>query len=290
MTLSSLRALSMDDIPGAPKELEPFVSAVADFQEQATSSLDRKLLVGELATFDFVHGVESAPIKVPEGFDVEGISSVGCRGLTVDSAGKFTGLFYSLGIARLDWRPVQKRNTKGRHVAVTAYFAPPPGIVNIRSDATQVIATATITATTFDTDDQAVKLVGTLATVGALSYDLTAQPTRITCRDAGFLLLTGSIAFPAGGAAGVRHMWFDKNASGARWGFVAFELATRVALPIAARVPVSAGDYVQLYGYQASGGNLTIEGATDGPRFQARYEEPAASAKGRVTLRFDGGS
>ena len=83
--LSSLRRISREDLQGAPEWVEPLLQASNEFQEQATSSLGRDLLVGRMVQADLVHATEKI-LKNPYGNALQGVSAVRCIGLSVDSA------------------------------------------------------------------------------------------------------------------------------------------------------------------------------------------------------------
>lgn len=295
--LTSTR-LALEDLQDAPPFMEKVCQIYNEHHDQVSERFKRSYTEAVFEQYDFKHATEKI-IKVPAAFANEmpaGIEHVRCRGLEVDSSGKPTGKFYTLGIERMDWREIQRRPDDPAQVGVTVYFAAPPGIVNIRRNATQVVATATFTPIQFDTDEQSLPVSGTTATSGALSYDVTttsgtpAVNSKITCRDAGFVRVHASAAFGSAGGTGVRHIWIQKNNDTTkRWGFYVSDASTaRVGLPVSMVVPVSAGDYLQLEVYQASGGNITMDGGADnGPRFQAQYVEPARDTTGRVRLRFD---
>ena len=134
--LSSLTRISRQDLQGAPDWVDPLLQASNEFQEQATASLDRDLLVGKFVDADLVDAVESI-IKSPFGSTMPiGVSNVRCQGLETDASGKSTGGLFTLGVLRLDWRPLQGKPGEDAKIGATAYFstASKKGRVTLRFD------------------------------------------------------------------------------------------------------------------------------------------------------------
>ncbi len=277
MSLSSLRRISREDLQGAPAWVDPLLTAQNEFQEEATASLGRDLLVGRFADYELVHGVESPPIKCPIGKIPRGISAVQCRGITVNSAGKSTGLMYTLGVARLDWRPLQSKPNEPPRVAVTAYFAPPAGDITVTRITDQVVADNTNTAISFTASEYM---------FGGLSWTI-GTPTKVICASAGRV----EICY---------HYLWDANATGIRQSYVydggavnnAYSAddpgADIISLGRTDMISVAAGGFLEVIMYQNSGAPLSMLGATRAA-FSARYVAPPVGTRGRVTLRFDGG-
>ena len=55
-------------------------------------------------------------------------------------------------------------------------------------------------------------------------------------------------------------------------------------------ISVIAGDYLQMFYMQNSGGVLAVVLTDKRTRMDAHYTDPAITTKGRVTLRFEGGN
>lgn len=279
ISLSSLRRVSREDLQGAPDWVDPLLTASNEFQEQATAALERPLLTGVLDTYDFVHGVEQI-IKSPLGVMPSGVSDVRCRGVTVDSAGKPTGAFYTLGVARLDWRPVQSRPGEPIRVGVTAYFAPPYGDISIERTTNQAINSAASTAVQWESSSRE---------LGDLSWDSGAN-TKIVCASAGRVGIHHLIPW-ASAAAGLRDTSVRLTGAGGQYyGEVVAPGGNFVILLGYAELNVVAGDYIEAYAYQDSGAPLNITASTSRCYMSARYVAPTVGTRGRVTLRFDGGN
>lgn len=276
ISLSSLRRVSREDLQGAPDWVDPLLTASNEFQEQATAALERPLLTGVLDTYDFVHGVEQI-IKSPLGVMPSGVSDVRCRGVTVDSAGKPTGAFYTLGVARLDWRPVQSRPGEPIRVGVTAYFAPPYGDISLERTTNLAITNATLTAVQFSSAS---------VQTGGLSWTSGAN-TRLVCAHAGTIALTSRYAFDTA-AAGYRQCYINRTGVTSYFAESLIPGGSYAGASGAEEITVASGDYLELIVAQTSGGNLNL--IADRVRMAARYVAPTVGTRGRVTLRFDGGN
>lgn len=284
--LSSLRRLSREDLQGAPEWVEQLLQASNEFQEQATSSLGRDLLVGTTETFELKHATERI-VKNPYGDGLDGVSAVRCIGLNVDSSGKLTGTTYALAHPRLSWRHIQARPGEDARIGVTAYYAPPDGLAILRYDAaTAFMTNAANTPVPWDTNE---------VVRGALSHSTSSNQSRIVCAESGVVSVDYSLSIE--GNVGVYHFysWIaPSGASGRRYG-----LENRVAdmggfdeewQSGAATFPVTAGDYIEVLVYQDTGGARAVGSTNNKPKMSVRYVDPPISTTGRVTLRFDGGN
>lgn len=295
--LSSLPRVSREDLPGAPEWVDQLLQVSNEFQEQATQRINQNLLTGLFEDYKFVHGVEQV-IKNPFGQTLPvGISNVRCQGLEVDSTGKTTGKLYDLEVESMKWRPVQTRPGQPQRVGVTVKFAPPSGFADVRRSATQAIASGVATAFQYDTNETGIAASGTTITSGAFSFDVTTTtgtpPTnsRINCAAAGFVTVNATLPFDTTGVAALRFAWIAKNnAPNVRWGESGGSLTNYQLCSMHGVIPVVAGDYLQVFCQQGTGGSVNTIGSSlnDYPRFQARYVAPPLTATGRVTLRFDG--
>jgi len=180
--------------------------------------------------------------------------------------------------------------TRSGFCGITANFARPAGVVDLLRAATQSIPSATSTPIQWTSDELSLTLVGTTATSGAFSYDYTTTtgtpPTnsKITCLSSGFVLVTASGGFAAN-ATGLREFWLVKNnATTPRWADTLYQsppVTTDIRFNLSAVIQVTAGDYLQLYCYQDSGGALnTLAGTVS--RFQARYVDVPTTYSGTV--------
>ena len=115
--------------------------------------------------------------------------------------------------------------------------------------ALQSLATSTETPITFNTED---------FDVGAL-HDVSTNPTRFTvpAGGAGVYLLTGSITY-ATAASTVTRAWWKKNGTTHVAGGVSglTSAASSTSLCVTALVTLAAADYVELIGFQSTGGAL----------------------------------
>lgn len=168
----------------------------------------------------------------------------------------------------------------GRVKSVTAYPASPPyGAIRYRSDlkkylgfmedsgwgelggvggctetcrvwrsASQTIPNDTDTVITFDTENWDTDNF----------HDNVTNPSRLTAPVTGYYLVSGVIRW-AGNAVGLRQAAIYKNGA-----VIAFASTSGNALEVAVHISeiayLAQGDYVELYGYQTSGGNLAAIG------------------------------
>ena len=90
-------------------------------------------------------------------------------------------------------------------------------------------------------------------------HSLTSNPSRLTCRTPGLYTLSGHLTFAAN-ATGYRQVCLRLNAST----FLAVNAtpnlgaAAAVNLSVATLYKLAVGDYVELHGWQNSGGTLTM--------------------------------
>lgn len=103
--------------------------------------------------------------------------------------------------------------------------------------------------------------------VGAM-VDLGAQASRITIPtgEAGKYLVTGLVQFAADGTqTGLRVIAIHKNGTSIQEGIRANGLGTDNSnIPVTAILDLAAGDYLELFVLQNSGGNLNINGDANG--------------------------
>lgn len=174
---------------------------------------------------------------------------------------------------------------------ITARFASPPGVVDLLRSTAQSISSTASTPIQWTSDELSVALTGTTATSGAFSYDYTttsgspAVNSKINCSAAGFVLVNASGGFAAN-STGLREFWLVKNnATTPRWADTLYQsppVTTDIRFNLSAVIQVAAGDYLQLYCYQDSGGALnTLAGTV--LRFQARYLNAPITYSANVT-------
>ena len=122
----------------------------------------------------------------------------------------------------------------------------------LRQTAAQAFVTATITAVQFNAEDVDTDVSGTGG------HDNAVNNTRWTAVYAGWYQVGGGVSF-AVSAVGDRFCWLRVNGTDVNgsMGFVAAD-ATGLAVPMCRTklVFLNVGDYVELIGYQDSGGNL----------------------------------
>lgn len=124
----------------------------------------------------------------------------------------------------------------------------------------QTLSTATGTAINMDTEIYDIVQSGDTA-----SHDTSTNNTRLYCRTAGKYEVAGQVQFNSN-ATGVRVAMIRLNAAGSYSGGTALVQNTQGALSggstsaacIPTEVELAVGDYIELFGYQTSGGNLAL--------------------------------
>ena len=147
--------------------------------------------------------------------------------------------------------------------------APTPPFVgcSLYKSGSQTISNTTFTAITFDTE----------------SYDTdtfhstSSNTSRITIPSgkAGKYLLHGTIGYGAGSnGSTLRSAAIYKNGAAAKYNVVTLGVGNDDAgrLSFACTLDLAVADYVELYFYQASGGNLVLEGTETRTSFYATYQ------------------
>ena len=128
------------------------------------------------------------------------------------------------------------------------YLANPPACRANRTT-TQSLVTATATsilfdAEVFDTDTM---------------HDTVSNTSRLTVKTAGLYIVTAGLGFAAN-ATGVRVAWVNVNGSDAtriiQGGMTAVSASDVTDIPLATIYKFAVNDYMELRGYQTSGGNL----------------------------------
>lgn len=132
-----------------------------------------------------------------------------------------------------------------------AFLLAPPRAV-LRQAAAQTFTTATITAVQFATEDVDTDVDGTGG------HDNVTNNTRYTARYAGWYLVSGNVTFVAN-VTGDRFCWLRVNGTDVNGsiGSQAGDATMLASIPCQTKmVFLNVGDYVELIGYQDSGGNL----------------------------------
>jgi len=128
--------------------------------------------------------------------------------------------------------------------------------------ANQTLSNATFTALTYNTE-----LFDTDA-----FHDNSTNTTRMTipAGKAGKYLVTGLTSY-AGNATGVRQAAIYKNGSVFVYNGVPGATVTDIYVTNSLVMDLLVGDYIEIFGYQNSGGNLVVYGGADSGTFQVTY-------------------
>jgi hypothetical protein len=127
----------------------------------------------------------------------------------------------------------------------------------------QSIGNATATAITFDTEN---------FDVGGY-HDNATNNTRLTVPTGkgGYYTVNGSMGFQ-GNATGIRAVFLYKNGTLLNLPGTIFSGTTSdVRCPYSYTLPLAAGDYVEVFGFQTSGGSLTVSGAQSDTTFSISF-------------------
>lgn len=142
-------------------------------------------------------------------------------------------------------------------------FLTAPPLCVLTHSATQTLTTATVTPIVFDTE----------ATDTDGMHSTASNTSRITAVTAGYYLVAGHIPFAAN-ATGGRHGWLSLNGTTTRIAWASatsVTAATITSLAMSGAVFLNVGDYVELMGYQTSGGNLATDITTGSARLTALW-------------------
>jgi hypothetical protein len=128
--------------------------------------------------------------------------------------------------------------------------------------ANQTLTTATFTALTYNTE-----LFDTDA-----FHDNSTNTTRMTipAGKAGKYLVTGLTSY-AGNATGVRQAAIYKNGSVFAYNGLPGATVTDIYVTNSLVMNLLVADYIEIFGYQNSGGNLVVYGGADSGAFQVTY-------------------
>lgn len=118
----------------------------------------------------------------------------------------------------------------------------------LRQTTTQTLATATWTSITFTTEDTDV----------AAGHSTSTNTSRYVIANPGYVTVEFGVTFAGASAAGQRGMRLTRNGTAIPQGRVLVNPAASGSTELmgSKTVAVVAGDYIEVQGYQTSGGNL----------------------------------
>jgi hypothetical protein len=135
-------------------------------------------------------------------------------------------------------------------------FLQAPPVAELRQTAAQTFTTGVTTAVQFNAED----VDSDIDAIGG--HDNVTNNTRYTARYPGWYVVSGAVVFAAN-VTGDRFAWFMVNGSDVNGslGFVAGDATGTASTPARTKhVFLNVGDYVELVGFQNSGGNLLTSG------------------------------
>ena len=133
---------------------------------------------------------------------------------------------------------------------ITSGASSSPTSACVRTATSQVISTSTVTAVTFGTES---------VDIGGCA-NLNTYPTRLTAPVAGIYTVGYTLIFSANSAGG-RQAWVSVNGGTVRWAEASVPSRSSnnyTSLGGTVVLNLAAGDYVEVYTYQNSGGNLGL--------------------------------
>jgi hypothetical protein len=147
--------------------------------------------------------------------------------------------------------------------------APTPPFVgcSLYKSTAQTVSNVTNTALTFDTESYDTNTF----------HSTSSNTSRITIPAgyAGKYLLHGTIGYGAGSnGSTLRSAYIAKNGSPAKYVVVTLGVGNddNGRLSFACTLDLAVNDYVELFFYQPSGGNMSVEGGIDRTSFYANYQ------------------
>jgi hypothetical protein len=255
-----------------PKDpaLAPFVAQMRAYVENGASFRDN-ILSADIGPVSLVHGTESV-FDNPRLFKPRAFILTEAR----DESGELVQL---VGDPVFNPRPTNDDGSvRAGQYGLTARVAAPDGVCSIYRNAAHSIASGgSNTAIPFDT---------ALFESGDLSFDSTN--TGIACARDGYVQVNGELEYAASAAGTVRRMFVAKQ--GGTLGNVEIWGNSRSAPPAvvlglsgSGLVEVSAGDVLQMAGFQDSGGNLALTVSQRRCKLDAFYVAPPIGQTVTVT-------
>lgn len=293
MKIDALKSISFEDYPDAPEWFERYLSA----QNQTTTSLVQAVR-GNLSiadnttsgfhTSNFTHGVEKLirnPLKV---------SPIGVKAILVERLPTDAASTTLQKVANISMRYIQGKDPNAPEqlgVMIEYDLKHTKEYIERFNNAGQVLTTATTTPISWASAnftapaDSAI----TIASNGGAPLN-----TRIVVSEPGAYGFLGHLTWNSN-ATGVRQVWASKNTAGA--GNTEFRGLSEVSavngdstsLDFAFAWKLVAGDYVEIFGYQNSGGNLALSTGLTCPELQAFRIRNDSTPTARVTLELIGG-
>lgn len=226
------------------------------------------------------HGVATDVVSPFAGskLTVKSVVPVYCLGVNATTGATYT----TLGMPRIDWQPSITAEDK---VTLTAMYPAPQGVAILYKSSNQTLGHGASVPITFDVNN---------VLSGDLSHSTTSNTDRVICNRAGFVEVFYDACF-AFNTSGQRLSWVTVNDSAIiRCGLMR-KIPNQLNLhqdSAGGFLEVAAGDYVNLYCNQSSGGDLDVVGDGSGGNsmhLRIRYCDGPVDARGRLTLLFIAG-
>lgn len=248
MKLTNIKRVAKEELSGAPSWVDPMLTAYNDFMEQATQALFGKLTYGD----NFLCKIKTNSFK---------------NGTELVIANPFTGGSRPIGIHPIYMEPgnlIDSYNlvykSSNNELGITFNFKSPDSYLFLTRNANQIIPNNANTSIIWTTSQ---KLNG-----NGLTWSSATNPSRITISQGGNYMFTFTGAYDAS-AAGIRTFWLSKNGvvvgSATRFGDGQLTGSANNTIQSGSFSfnGLVAGDYIELWTYQNSGGNLNARGNTE---------------------------
>lgn len=240
MKIAAVKKFSREDFAGAPEWFGAFLDEINNFSDQMITFTENNIIYEEniycqSVDYNFNHGQQVKFLNKLKG-KPRGLLAVAAQGYAIDAA--------------------ELQYDNGGQIGITVYFNKPDTYFELTRTANQAIPDATETTIQWQLQS---KLKG-----DGLEWG-TTNPTRVTCRIPGRYMFSYMFTFAAS-AAGYRASWLSKNGaittSLSRFAMNHLPNNGATFWTVNGTYPLDLvqNDYVELYGFQNSGGNLDAVG------------------------------
>lgn len=242
MKISALKKFSREDFSGSPDWFGRFLDEINNFSDQMITMTENNIIYEDNIycqniEHNFNHGQQIKFLNKLKN-KPRGLIAVAANGYAIDGA--------------------ELQYDNGGEIGVTVYFNKPDTYFNLTRTANQVIPDVTERLISWQLKSNAIG--------SGLSWAI-GDPTKVLCAIPGRYLFCYNFAFDANNA-GYRATWMTKNAvttgTLSRFGFNSLTNNGMVIWNDTGShcFDLIANDYVQLWCYQNSGGNLDALGAS----------------------------
>ena len=279
MKLGEPSRLVREALPDAPagEWIDLLLAHINKKGDETTQALTQNLTIADnmnaaIVTYRMTHATERT-IKNPLKGRPVGIKAI--RSAAIAGGTRYT-------VDSVDWRFVESTNaTDPQQLGIAVNYAAPHGVCSIYRSAAYNFPDAVSTAVPFDT---------TSFSSGSLSYDTTN--TAILCAKPGYVYASYAWNITPNATGGRRAMISKNNSIGTElWGRENDSPSATIDTGLAGGglIEVAAGDLLQVFGFQNSGGVLALALGQGRTKLDAHYVAPPATAQNDVSFVVYGG-